>query len=254
MTTAVAMVDPKLEQEGLTLRQQVDQLVVTNDETFVVAGEFLKGLRVYTKRVHEVFDPIVDSAHKAHKVAVDQRKSLLKPAEDAERLIKGRVAEYQDQQRRIMEEVARQAEQERLRLEAEAQAAAEAEQARLRKEAEDAVLNAAAVAEERGDTETAERLLQQPIVTPTVVAAPVFVPLAPVVAPPKVEGLSFRGAWKASVTDFKALVRAVASGRVPITLLAVDEVALGQFARATRGAQAVPGVRFYEERSAAIHA
>lgn len=66
---------------------------------------------------------------------------------------------------------------------------------------------------------------------------------------PKVQGVSYRDNWKAHESvDVKALAAAVANGSVPATFLVPNMTALNQFARATKGAQKVPGVRVWNDR------
>ena len=118
------------------------------------------------------------------------------------------------------------------------------------------MLEAAAQAEADGDGETAERILAQPLVVDIPVPQPVFMPPVATTMPPpaKVSGVSFRETWTAEVTDFRALVKAVAEGRAPLSLVQADESALGQYARSTRGTQKVPGVRFFPKTTTAVRA
>jgi len=252
------MVDPvnELRAQATSLVPSVQALQVVDDDTFIQAGEQVKLIKAYTRRVGEILDPIVEAAHRAHKVAVDQRKALLRPAEEAETILKDRMGTYQAEQERIRREREAAAERERVRLEAEARRQAEAEEARLRKEAEDRMLEAAAQAEADGDGETAERILAQPLVVDIPVPQPVFMPPVATTMPPpaKVSGVSFRETWTAEVTDFRALVKAVAEGRAPLSLVQADESALGQYARSTRGTQKVPGVRFFPKTTTAVRA
>src|SRR3990167_7931739 len=156
----------QVEQQGLVLVQQAEEIAVRDPATFQEAGGFLRQIAGYLKRVGEVFDPIVDAAHKAHKVAVDQRKKMLEPAQVAERILKGQMAVYE------------QAERERVARE---QRAADAERRRLEDEARLAV---AASLESQGKPVAAAAALTAPV------AVPVFTP--PVPAVPKAEGVSFR--------------------------------------------------------------
>jgi hypothetical protein len=72
---------------------------------------------------------------------------------------------------------------------------------------------------------------------------------------PKVQGITYRDNWKAHPTvDVKALAAAVAAGTVPVTFLIPNMTAINQFARATQGAQPVPGVKFFNDRQIAARA
>ncbi len=57
-------------------------------------------------------------------------------------------------------------------------------------------------------------------------------------------GISSRLDWVAEVTDPMALLRAVVEGVAPMALVSVNNPALQQLARATKGTLAIPGVKF----------
>lgn len=69
-----------------------------------------------------------------------------------------------------------------------------------------------------------------------------------VVEMPKAEGISFKDNWKAEVIDINELIRAVVAGKAPPTLLKINETALSQVAKATKGTMQYPGIRFYNDK------
>lgn len=114
------------------------------------------------------------------------------------------------------------------------QALADKEREKLEKRAEKA--------EASGKTEKAEELRQ--------VASTVVAPIA--AAPAPVSGaMGVRKVWKARVTDKMALIKAVAEGKVPESVLLVDESALNKVAAALKGSLNYPGVQPYEDESLA---
>ena len=213
-----------VETEGLVLAGQAEDLVVRDPATFQAAGQFLVSLKAYQARVHEIFAPIIKAAHDAHKVALAQRDSLLGGAQAAERILKGAMVAYEQQQR---------AEDERRRQ----------EQDRIAREQAEAMRQATATAlDQAGQPQAAEAVRRAP-------SAPVVLPPAP--APPTVAGVRFSDHWTAEVTDFAALVQAVASGAQPLHLLLPNEPALHALARTLKDTFAVPGVRVTKARRAA---
>ena len=60
-----------------------------------------------------------------------------------------------------------------------------------------------------------------------------------------------REVWSCNVTDLKALVEAVAKGRVPLMALQANTVFLGQQARSMKGELRYPGVVVWAEKSIA---
>lgn len=79
------------------------------------AAEFLRGCKTLQAEVDRVFDPIVKAAHQAHKVAVGQKNEVLKPLQDAERIVKALMGEFAQREAvrlRQIEDAARRAAQE----------------------------------------------------------------------------------------------------------------------------------------------
>jgi hypothetical protein len=61
-----------------------------------------------------------------------------------------------------------------------------------------------------------------------------------------VEGISTVETWKAEIVDLMALVKAVAEGRAPISLLSGNQVAVNSIAK-HKGTLTYPGIRVYPE-------
>lgn len=209
----------QVEQQGLVLVSQAEEIAVRDASTFQQAGLFLRNIAGYLKKVGEVFDPIVEAAHRAHKVAVDQRKKMLEPAQAAEKIVKGEMAKWDTAERARVAEEQREAEAERRRL-----------------EDEERLKNAARL-EAAGKTAQAEAALTAPV------TVPVFTP--PVQAVQKVEGVSFRDNWTFTVTD---------PGLVPREYLMLDEQKIRGVVRALKGEAKIPGVEVRCERISAVRA
>lgn len=242
-----------LEQQGVALVRQAQDLAVIDGATFERAGEDVKLVKAYQKRVHEVFDPIVETANIAHKTAVAQRKKLLAPAEEAEAILKRAMGAYQAEQERLRREAEEAIRREQERLEAEAQRIADEEAERLRKEAEDAQIDRAAEAEAQGDIETAERILSAPVFVPTVTPMPVFTPPMTVPQAPKLNGVSFRDQYTAELVSLDDLIAAAAGGNSAAkSCLMFNQATANGLARSTRGTLTVPGVKFKKGNIAAI--
>ena len=218
----------EVEAQGLVLVTQAEEIVVRDTASFHEAGLFLRTIASYMKKVGEVFDPIVEAAHRAHKVALEQRTRMLEPAQAASRMVKGEMATFE------------QAERDRVAAE---QRKAEAERGRLE---DDERLRNATRLEQQGKPEAAAAALTAPV------EVPVFTP--PVQAAPRAEGISFRDSWSAEVTDLLALARAVADGVVAPTLLIPNQPALNKMAVALKGELRIPGVQPRCERISAVPA
>ena len=220
MTTVIEATE--VEQKALTVPDQAKALTVSTNEQYEQGEGLLATCKQLETEIHAAFDGIVDKAHQAHKEAVAQRKKYLDPIEEGRRILKGKMIAYQDTQERIRRE-------EQARLEQEA-----------RKRAEDEQIAIAAQLEKEGDKETAEAVLSEPV------------QVAPVVAQrtaPAASRLSAgRSVWSAEVTNIMALVKAVAEGKQPITLIQANETALNGMARSLKGSMAIPGVKAVERK------
>jgi hypothetical protein len=214
-------------------------LSIVNTADCINASHLLKSVKLLRSEIQAWFEPHIEAAMEtkrkadaARKALVDEKDRMEAPLVDAEGVIKRALLAWETEQERFRQE------QERA-LQAEAQRQAEA-----------ATLDAAAalerVANATGDAgmlQEAQRILDEPTEAPAV-SVKSFVP--------KVQGVTYRDAWKAHPdVDIKALAAAVASGQAPTAFLIPNMTAINQFARATQGAQAVPGVRFYNDRQIA---
>lgn len=218
MTTSIESVESK----ALSVPEQASSLVILNNEAYMLGESLLATCKQLENEVHEAYDSVVEKAHTAHKEAVAKRKQYLDPIEQARKILKQKMIVFQDEQERIRRE-------EQARSEAEA-----------RKRAEDEQLALAAELEKEGDTQAAEEVLAAPVQ-----AAPVVAPKT-VPAPSRLS--AGRSIWNAEIVSFLALVKAVADGKQPVTLLEPNMQALNGLARSLKSGMNVPGVRATERK------
>jgi hypothetical protein len=168
-----------------------------------------------------VHDPAIKAAHAAHKAALDAKKKLADPIEALKKAATKKMTTwYQAEQARIAEE----------RRAAEESA---------RKEAEDKRLREAEALSKAGMSEAASAVLDAPLDVAEFIRAPE----GPVAA----FGVSYRANWKVEIIDLMALVKAVAKGEIPATVLLPNLPVLNGMAKAYRNTQAIPGVRQYND-------
>lgn len=232
MATALMLPDATVvEQHALTVLEQATALTIQTAEQYVAAAELLKAVKATQAEIAATFDPAITAAHAAHKATLAAKAKHFAPTEQAERLIKDKLRDYDEAQERIRQEEAR-------RLAEEARRAEE-----TRRVAEAAALEREAVA--TGDASLlaeAEAIISEPVVAPVVIVPK---------ATPTVAGISYRETWKAEVTDLAQLVRAAATNPTLIALLQPNTTAINGMARALKGTMRVPGVRVYSERGVA---
>src|SRR5678816_4661070 len=92
------------------------------------------------RRIADTFRPRIQQAHELHKGLVADERRFLAPVEGAERVVRGKLAEYEELQRRRQREAEEAARRERERLEREERERVAAEARRLEDEARQARL------------------------------------------------------------------------------------------------------------------
>jgi hypothetical protein len=203
------------------LKINVTGFVVTDQISYDAANAFLEKCDAALRRINEIHDPAIKAAHEAHKKALEAKKSNAGQIEQLRAEVSRKMAAWWK------------AEQQRL---ADERRAAEEE---ARRKAEEVRLKEAEALEQAGMNEAASASLEAPL--------PVADFIKPVTGPQKASGISYRDNWKAEVVDLMTLVKAVASGKAPLSYLEANMTALNQAAKALRGTQDIPGVRQYSE-------
>lgn len=213
--------------------QAETMLTVAKDFTIATAAEYsdaatqLKDIKAKAKELEDTRKGITGPMDEAKKRVMDFFRRPLQCLVDAEKTIKDGMIAFDKEQDRL-----RKAEEARLAEEA------RKEQERLDKTAE----KKAEKAEAKGNEEKAAEIRNGvPVVT------------APVLADtkPKVTGITRRSTWSGEVVDKMELIKAVAEGRAPATLLDVNTTVLNQMARALKSEMAYPGVRAVEAQQIA---
>lgn len=216
MTTELTVPDTtELDQESHAIVTTANALTIASNDDLQVAGDFLKRAKGALKVLDATFDPSIKKAHEAHKSMVAAKKKHAEPLQHAERIVKGKMADYTEEQERV-----RRAEEARLREIA-------------RKEDEERRLAEAAALEAAGEHESAESVIDAP-------ASPVPVVVPKTVA--KVEGVSYRTNWTFRIVNVDA---------IPRQFMVPDEKAIGAHARSMKERASIPGVEFIAEKTVA---
>ncbi len=241
-TNIIGRTKDDLATEALAWSNKAIGLHIDSAQSCRQASEFLRSVKGMRSDIVSWFAPHLERAMDTKRAAEASRKALVEeqerleaPLVAAESSVKRALLAYEDQQERLRIE-----EQRRLQDEA-------------RKQAEVLTLAAAASMEleanasgDVGLLEEAEAILSQPIDAPVVLVAS---------AMPKVQGVVYRDNWRPHPdVDLRVLAEAVAAGIVPLSFVIVNMPALNAFAKATKGTQAVPGVKFYNDRQIAARA
>lgn len=171
----------RAEVDAIELADRARSMVVTTDQEFETAAEFLKVVKAMASKVKAIFDPVVARAHEAHKAATAARAQVLSPITEAEGVVKRSMSAFVDRRER------ERAEAERVAREA------------ARKAAEEERLARALELEQSGRAAEAEVELARPV-APQAVAVPIQ-------APPRVAGVSTKKIWQFEIVDASAIKR-----------------------------------------------
>lgn len=245
--TTIEVQATKISQEIEAIVAPIRNFQVIDIESSQMAMNLRVAIKAKKKAVEAVFNPHIENAHRAHKALTTAKKEKLIPLDAAIKYLGEKLNAYTQEQQRIAREaeLKRRLEEERIRKEAEA----EAEKIRLAEQQrlEDEQLEAAKQAEEAGEKELAEAILNQEVEAAPVVPAyvPPSAPVVPAYVPP--QGLQQRTTWKAEVVDIKALCVAVAAGTVPVEVFKINQALLNEKARSMQNNLNWPGVRTYPD-------
>jgi hypothetical protein len=201
MPTEVQDKEQELRSEALTLYDRASTIVVTNQSQYDDAAEILRTVKAMRKRWLDYWNPLRDGAYKSYKAILAKISEGDDPLEKAEVSLKRAILKFDDEQRRIQEELQR-----------EAQRKAEEEEEARRAQAAFEAEEAGASAEEVESIVAAPNLAVAPPVQPTY---------------QKAAGISRRDNWCIQVTDLKALLKHIGTGKLKLS--AEDSRELAEF-------------------------
>jgi septum formation inhibitor MinC len=217
-TTPPAVPTDQIQTAIEKFKAESQSIIVTNNEQRNEVIAAIQKVKAWKKRVKEYFAPSKTAAAAAHKAICANERGFTDQLDEIEKAARSAVLKFDTEQERIAK-----AEEARLR----ALAAAEAKKQREQLEA------AAAKAK---TTEQKEALQEA---AATVTEKPTFTP------PPIVRSGAdtTKTTWKGKVVDLSI---------VPRMFLVVDQRAIDEFARSSKGQNKVPGIEFYESKSLSI--
>lgn len=202
------------------------RMVVASDEDFARAGEVLKEVKRMQKKVTKYWEPLRVSAKKNYDIVLAHKKEMMSPLESAEKIIKSKETAYVDERKRKQRE-----REEAMRKLAQAEVERKLEEASRAEVAGDAVGAEYAMAEAEVLDDVAKN---------GKVGA----------AMPKAAGISTSKAWKITSID---------ASQVPVEIggaiiRPVDEKAVMDLIKATKGSIKIPGISYEETVNISVRA
>ena len=202
------------EKDALALAERVEGVVVESQEGLDAASGLLKVVKRRSVALEEARKQITKPLNAALRAANDLFRTPADVLKKAESTLKRAAGAYL-------------AEVERRRAAAEAEARRKAEKERV------ALEKKALAAEKKGNEDRAADIRER--ASAVVAAEP-----EPEAKAPK--GVSTRQSWRAEVTDLKALVKGVASGKVPLEAVQANTMYLNGVSRSMKAEMKFPGV------------
>lgn len=225
----------------------IQSMTIDSAETYGFAADELMAIKARANALEDQRTAITGPINKALKAINDLFRGPADLLGQGEKILKGKMLAWDQEQARIQAEARRKAEEiaaaERHKLEAEAaerqrEAEAQAEAARRATAAGDA--QAAALAQ--ANAQRAQSEAQAAASTAQMVVAPVLM-----VAPTKVSGISTSKKLDFKVTDLHALIKHVAEHPELINLVTEDNVKLRAYVKGVGLACKLPGVHVFED-------
>lgn len=203
VTLQAVVIPGKLNNDTNLNVDRAKALVITDNDQFNQAGEFLKVLKGLQKEVISTFATAKENAVKTHKSILESEKKHLAPLEEAEGIVKRKISDfYTAEQKRIADE--------RRRLEDEERKRRVAEQERLakeQKEREEQALKDAEALKAAGDHEAAEAIVNEVATETKIEPMQESIPVH-VEETPKIKGVSTVTTWECDIIDPSKVNRA----------------------------------------------
>jgi hypothetical protein len=211
----------EIDHQALAIPEQAKLIQVTSNDSMQLADNTVNAINDFIKRVDEHYKPMADQAFKSHRLITSRWKEVKQPLEDAKTYLVSQVKSYQ----RKLEEI-RQAEEHRLREEA-------------RKQEEERRLAEALQAEQEGNEEEAQAILEEEIYVPPPVVK---------VEAPKVDNRKYRTIPRGRVTNKMLLIKFVAQNPALADLLDINQSQINNKAKAMgKEINKIPGIEYWEE-------
>lgn len=198
---------------------EATSLIVESPEQYSTAANYLKELKSAQSKVTNFFKETIEKAHAAHKALTTQRGDLLKPLQEAERILKNKLSVFTTAQEKLRQEEAD-------RLQAKADADAEKERQRLLK---------------RSEKLKTPELKEQALEQAETVVAPIIEIESTV---PKETGISYTTKWEGFVVNKEDALKAASTNSILAALFEIDQGKLNKLAANFKGQISFPGIEF----------
>jgi hypothetical protein len=266
LPASVSRTNNDLQQQFVPVITRAKALTVSSDAELVIAKEVAQTIKAFQKEVESTFDPIIERAHITHKEALAQKKKHMDPLVEAEKRIKQLIGDYltlvENERKKEAERLAGIARKEREtelqkiqaeidekltqysgieeKIEALQEALADADHDKFT--LVNAKLAALYAEQEKLTSEAAQT--QESVNVLNLIPSPVIN-----VQAPKVKGISSKVNLIPQVVNAMALIKAVAEGNVPQTVIDFN---MSNIKKLVNAGMKLPGVAVTEQRNVSV--
>lgn len=218
--------EEKLGKEVSLVEKQASDVAIVDEVSYQYAAELTKQVKAAQKKVTDYWEPMRQSTYAAYKSVTDHKKEMIDPLTNAEKILKNKMSGYL-----VEVERKRKAQEEEMRRQA------EAEMAKKLQEADEA--------EKNGDLAAAEFAMAEAEVMDQVATSGTIQ-----AQETKVDGISKSKTWKITAIDEDKVPVDVAG----IIIRPVDEKAIMNLIKSTKGKVKIPGVTYEESVNISVRA
>lgn len=258
----------ELEERVAPVTAEANAITVQTHEDVERAKDFIRGVRDLKRVVDDTFEPMREKAYAAYQEILKQKKKHLGPLDEADKAVRAKIGTFLDAEeaRQRKEQEAREAEQRRLRDEALRNANRAIDRLLSSSQSLDEqifliqskldsgdgtalemeALRTKLAALEAKKAQTAEKLEQRHEQVEELADTPVEAAPEPET---KTEGVSSSKDVDLTVTNAMAIVKAVASGQLPISVVDFNIKALKQL---YKGGMRIPGISVKAKRTVKV--
>ena len=209
---------------------EAKKIIIYDTESYVKAGEFLKGLLKAKKMIEAYFKPIKQSAYQSYKEILAKEKEELKQLVEAEQTVRRLINKFLEEQEQIRIETQKQAEED------------------AKKKAEELRQNLLKQAELETDEKKKEELKLQ---AELVYAQPVTVNSAIEIVKTSNATLSAKKDIEIEIVNIKEFLRRVIDGVIPSEMVKIDKAALKRWIK-ENNMDSVTGIKITYTRKVTV--
>lgn len=222
MEAQLQIISPEIEKSAMQEVFEAQGLVVNTKEDYEMGQIYMGRIKQRIKMLEEERMAQTRPLDESKKRIIDFFRPHLQKLNDAKEHLNWVMVRWTEERERVRRE-----EEKHL-------------QEKARKRAEEEALRQALEAEEAGEKEEAQKIIEEPVYVP---------PIKVVSEVPKSKESHIRETWSAEGFDLLATVKAIAEGKAPLQAVEYDRVFLNKQATSYKSALNIPGVRSISKKT-----